>query len=66
VVRSLRYVVTVAIASKSRKPLKIERDSDGQETLIRLISRLRAEHLDELKTQMDGDQSWIAFARRRE
>jgi hypothetical protein len=28
---------------------------------VRLIGRLRAEHLDELKRQMDGDQLWIAL-----
>jgi hypothetical protein len=40
--------------------LKIETDSDGQKKIIRLSGRLRSEHLDELKTQMDGDQSRIA------
>jgi anti-anti-sigma regulatory factor len=41
--------------------LKIEKDSDGRKTLIRLIGRLRSEHLDELKTQLKGDQSRIAL-----
>jgi len=41
--------------------LKIEKDSDGGNTVIRLSGRLRSEHLDELKTQMDGDQSRIAL-----
>ena len=41
--------------------LKIEKDSDGQKKIIRLSGRLRSEHLDELKTQIDGDQSRIAF-----
>jgi anti-anti-sigma regulatory factor len=41
--------------------LKIEKDSDGRKTVIRLSGRLRSEHLDELKTQMDGDQSRIAL-----
>jgi hypothetical protein len=35
--------------------LRIERDSDGPRTTIRLIGRMQAEHLDELKAQMkDG------------
>jgi anti-anti-sigma regulatory factor len=41
--------------------LKIEKVSDGRKTIIRLSGRLRSEHLDELKTQMDGDQSRIAL-----
>jgi hypothetical protein len=36
--------------------LKIEKDSDGQKSVIRLNGRLRSEHLDELKTQLDGDR----------
>lgn len=41
--------------------LKIEKDWDGQKKIIRLSGRLRSEHLDELKTQMDGDPSWIVL-----
>jgi hypothetical protein len=41
--------------------LKIEKDSDGRKTVIRLSGRLRSEHLDELKTQIDGDQSRLAL-----
>jgi len=41
--------------------LKIEKVSDGRKTVIRLSGRLRSEHLDELKTQIDGDQSRIAL-----
>jgi anti-anti-sigma regulatory factor len=41
--------------------LKIEKDSDGRKTFIRLIGRLRSEHLDELKRQTKGDQSRIAL-----
>jgi len=41
--------------------LKIEKDSYGQKTIIRLSGRLRSEHLDELKKQIDGDQSRIAL-----
>lgn len=32
--------------------LKMERDSDGPRTTIRLIGRMQAEHLEELKAQM--------------
>jgi len=32
--------------------LKIEKDSDGHSTTIRLIGRMRAEHLQELKVQI--------------
>lgn len=31
---------------------RIERDSDGKTTIIRLIGRIQAEHLDELKSQV--------------
>ena len=41
--------------------LKIEKVSDGRKTVIRLSGRLRSEYLDELKTQIDGDQSLIAL-----
>jgi anti-anti-sigma regulatory factor len=41
--------------------LKIEKDSDGRKTIIRLSGRLRSEHLDELKSQIDGNQSRIAL-----
>jgi anti-anti-sigma regulatory factor len=41
--------------------LKIEKVSDGGKTVIRLSGRLRSEYLDELKTQIDGDQSRIAL-----
>jgi len=41
--------------------LKIEKVSDGRKTVVRLSGRLRSEHLDELKTQIDGDQSRIAL-----
>ena len=41
--------------------LKIEKGSDGQKQIIRLSGRLRSEHLDELKTQMDGDPSRIVL-----
>jgi hypothetical protein len=41
--------------------LKIEKVSDGRKTAICLSGQLRSEHLDELKTQMDGDQPRIAL-----
>ncbi len=41
--------------------LKIEKNSDGQKTIIRLSGRLQSEHLDQLKTQMEGDQLAIAL-----
>jgi len=37
--------------------LKIEKVSAGPKTIIRLSGRLRSEHLDEFKTQIEGDQS---------
>jgi hypothetical protein len=40
----------------------MEKDSDGQQTIIRLSGRLQAEHLDELKTQILGAQSPLALA----
>ena len=41
--------------------LKIETDSDGRETVIRLSGRLRSEHLDELQTQIKSSQSPVVF-----
>ncbi len=35
--------------------LKIERDSDVDRTTVRLIGRIQADHLDELRAQMAGD-----------
>jgi hypothetical protein len=34
--------------------LKIEKDSDGQQTTIRLIGHVQSEHLEELRVQMKG------------
>jgi hypothetical protein len=62
VTRGLLIAILFVVASqKSQMTLKIEKDSDGEKTVIRLSGRLRSEHLDELKTQMDGDQSRIAL-----
>ncbi len=41
--------------------LKIEKDSDGRKTIIRLSGRIQSEHLDQLKTQIDSDQSRIVL-----
>ena len=41
--------------------LKIEKVSAGRKTVVRLSGRLQSEHLDELKTQIDGDQSRFAL-----
>jgi anti-anti-sigma regulatory factor len=41
--------------------LKIEKQLAGQKTVIRLIGRIQSEHLDELKAQIDDDQSRIAL-----
>jgi len=56
----LQFIVPFT-SQKSQMTLKIEKDSDGRKTVIRLSGRLRSEHLDELKTQMDGDQSRIVL-----
>ena len=59
-VSSLQLIVPFT-SQKSQMTLKIEKDSDGRKTVIRLSGRLRSEHLAQLKTQMDGDQSRIAL-----
>jgi hypothetical protein len=41
--------------------LRIEKAADRHKTIIRLSGRLQSEHLDELKMQVDGEQSPIAF-----
>jgi hypothetical protein len=41
--------------------LRIEKVSDGPCTTIRLIGRMRAEHLEELKAQIAGGGSPIAL-----
>ena len=41
--------------------LRIEKDSDGQQTTIRLIGHMRAEHLEELKEQTKGCGAGIAL-----
>ena len=52
------------LPSRSQIPqmtLKIEKISDGRKTTIRLSGRLRSEHVDQLKTQIEGDQAGIAL-----
>ena len=41
--------------------LRIEKDSDGQQTTIRLIGHMQSEHLEELKAQMKGSGSGIVL-----
>jgi hypothetical protein len=41
--------------------LRIVRDSDGQTTVIRLIGRVRSEHLDELRAQVAVNGPRIAL-----
>jgi anti-anti-sigma regulatory factor len=40
---------------EAQAPLKIERKSDGETTIICLIGRIRSEDLDELKAQMNDN-----------
>jgi hypothetical protein len=41
--------------------LRIDTTSEGQSTTIRLIGRMRAEHLDELKAQIKDGGSRVAL-----
>ncbi|MGZ8443509.1 MAG: hypothetical protein ACXWXZ_08930 [Candidatus Binatia bacterium] len=41
--------------------LKIEKDTVGPKTIIRLSGRLQAEHLDEIKAQLAGDWDGIGL-----
>ena len=59
-VSSLQFFQS-STSQKSQMTLKIEKVFDGRKTIIRLSGRLRSEHLDELKTQIDGDQSRITL-----
>ena len=40
---------------------RIEKAADRHKTIIRLSGRLQSEHLDELKMQVDGEQSPITL-----
>ena len=48
-------------SQKSKMTLKIEKDSDGHQTTIRLIGHMQAEHLAELKAQMQGSGPGIVL-----
>ncbi len=41
--------------------LKIERVSDGPETVLRLTGRIESEHVQELKAQIDGNAHRIVL-----
>ena len=41
--------------------LRIEKDSDGQRTTIRLIGRMQREHIEELKAQIKAGGSSITL-----
>ena len=41
--------------------LRIERDSDGQTTTLRLIGRIRREHIQELKAQIKAGKTSITL-----
>lgn len=41
--------------------LKIEKVSDGQMTIVRLIGRIQSEHLDALKNEVKGDPDRVAL-----
>jgi len=49
------------IAARLAVTLKIEKSSDGQGTTIRLIGRIRAQHLEELEKQIEESESKIAL-----
>jgi hypothetical protein len=41
--------------------LKIEKDSDGRRTKLRLIGRLEPRHLEELRAQMEGQGTAVVL-----
>jgi hypothetical protein len=41
-----------AIKEEANMTLRIEKDSNGQRTTIRLVGRMQREHIDELKAQI--------------
>jgi hypothetical protein len=43
---------SVALEEKTKVTLRIEKDSNGQRTTIRLIGRIQREHIEELKAQI--------------
>ena len=53
--------VTGSGIQKPNMTLKIEKIVDGPKTTIRLIGRMRREHLEELKAQMKGSEPRITL-----
>jgi glutathione S-transferase len=47
-------VALIRVEAKPTMTLRIEKDSDGRTTTIRLIGQIQAEHLEALKEQMKG------------
>jgi anti-anti-sigma regulatory factor len=41
--------------------LRIEKNSDGQTTTLRLIGRLRREHIEELRAQIKGGETSVTL-----
>jgi len=41
--------------------LRIEKDSDGQTTTLRLVGRMRGEHIEELKAQIKAGGTSVAL-----
>jgi hypothetical protein len=46
---------------KDNMTLRIERSSDDRDAVLRLIGRIRSEHLEELKSQMGGVEPPVAL-----
>jgi len=44
----------LGICEKTNMTLRIEKDSNGQTTTIRLIGRMQREHIEELKAQIEA------------
>jgi hypothetical protein len=55
------HLCTRESSDRSNMTLKIEKYSDGHSTTIRLIGRMRAEHLEELEKQISESGSAITF-----
>ena len=60
--RSIHCTSVLSLPSqKSQMTLKIEKDSDGPKTIVRLSGRLQSEHLDEFKTEIERDHPPVAL-----
>ena len=46
---------------KTNVTLRIEKDSDGRTTTLRLIGRMRREHIEELKAQIETGGASVAL-----